>query len=516
MSMTNHRNETKKTSINILCSIGVLITNLLVSFFLSPFIIRTIGVEANGFINLANNFTTYAGLIVTALNAMAARFITFAYVNKDYQRANLYYNSVFWGNLIIVAVCLILSLLFIPNLPHFINIPEHLLRDVQILFSLVFLGFFLKTGAPNWDCGTYLTNRLDRTYIPQMATSLFRCCFFVAVFSVWIPRMWYISLCSLIITIFLLGVEFYNTHTLTPELKISIKKPICSWPIIKELVGSGIWNSISCAGSMLLHSCDLLICNLALGPTSMGLLSLSKTIPTIFVQLAESLRGAFGPELTIQFATGDTDGMLRVMKRAMKLTSVILTIPTAGILVMSDLFYSLWVPSQNASLLHTLTILALMNYVLFSGIVILYSVFTIANKVRYNSIAMMISGALSIFITLTLVRFTDWDLYAIAGVSCIVGILRDLFFTIPISTRFIGLKWNTFYPQVATSVLCSGIIVVIGLLVRAIIPVSSWITFFLACGIIAILGLCANMLIMLNKEERHYLTMRLFSHHKEG
>ncbi len=68
--------------------------------------------EANGFVTLANNFVTYANLIVTALNSMAARFITVEYVKKNYKKANLYYNSVFWGNLIVVAVFIITGDIF--------------------------------------------------------------------------------------------------------------------------------------------------------------------------------------------------------------------------------------------------------------------------------------------------------------------------------------------------------------------------------------------------------------------
>ena len=82
--MKKERSNSFKTTINLLSSVGVLITNLCISFFLSPYIIRTIGVEANGFVNLANTFVTYADLVVMALNAMAARFITIAYIQKDY------------------------------------------------------------------------------------------------------------------------------------------------------------------------------------------------------------------------------------------------------------------------------------------------------------------------------------------------------------------------------------------------------------------------------------------------
>ena len=197
--------------------------------------------------------------------------------------------------------------------------------------------------------------------------------------------------------------------------------------------------------------------------------------------------------------------MLKAMRRAMKLTAVTLTVPVAGIIVMSDRFFALWVPSQDAVQLQILTVLGLMNYVLVSGIVILYSLFTIANKVKYNSIAQMISGTASLVVTLILIRFADWDLYAVAGVSCVIGILRDLFFTIPVTSRLIGVKWTTFYPQVGISVLASTIIIAIGLLLRPILPSNTWLTFFMTCGVIGILGLGANMMIILNKDERAYL-----------
>ena len=100
--MNNGVSTNKKTLINVFCSLVLLCTNLVISFFLSPYIVKNIGVEANGFIQLANNFVTYAQLIVTALNGMAARYITLEYTKQNYEKANLFYNSVFWGNIFIV------------------------------------------------------------------------------------------------------------------------------------------------------------------------------------------------------------------------------------------------------------------------------------------------------------------------------------------------------------------------------------------------------------------------------
>ena len=499
--------KNSRTIINVFCSMAVLVTNLVISFFLSPFIVKNIGVEANGFVTLANNFVTYANLIVGALNSMAARFITVAYVQKDYKKANLYYNSVFWGNLIIVAVLLLPAAYLIAQLQNIVNVPSDIVWDVKLLFSFVFLNFFVITGAPNWDCGVYITNRLDRQYIPSMATSVFRCVFLFLILTIFTPHVWYIGFVSTIVMLINLAVNGYNTHKLTPELKIYLGsgKRICSWYIIRELVGSGVWNSISSVGNMLLSGLDLLICNMALGATAMGVLSLSKTLPNYIQQFSASIRNAFAPELTINYATGNKQAVLRDINRAMKMTSVILTIPIAGIVVLGDQFFALWVPSQDARLLQTLSVLAILGYMFTSGTQILYNVFTTVNRVKVNAIAMLISGVISTSITLFFIYFTDWDIYAVAGVSTIVNLVRNMTFTLPATAKYLGFKWYQFYPQVGTTVISSLIIIALGECVKPFLPSGSWVAFFVAAIVVGGIGLLVNYRLILNKEERMLL-----------
>ena len=502
--MKEKRSLALTTTINLISGVGVLITNVCIAFFLSPYIIRTIGVEANGFVSLANNFVAYADLVVTALNAMAARFITIAYVRKDYEKANLYYNSVFWGNLIIVGILLIPATILIVYLQHIVNVPSNILIDVKILFSIAFLGFFTRTAAPNWDCGTYITNRMDRANVPKIITALFRCVFLFCVFSIWTPHIWYISLSTTLVTLITLAIAGYNTHVLTPKLKITFRPPTCSWFAIKQLVGSGIWSSIAIAGSNLLTSLDLLVCNLMLGATPMGIISLSKSLPDIMTTFSETIRGTFGPELTIAYAKGDQEAILACLRRAMKITSIIVTIPAAGIIVMSDALYHLWIPSQDARLLQILTSLAVLNYIFCSGVVILNNVFTALNKVRINSIAMIVTGAVSIVTTIVFIRFTNFGIFAVAGVSSVAAIIKNMAFMLPVTSILLGFKWNQFYSQVGTSILSSLTIIAIGTLLRHFVVVDSWLMFFLVSAVIGALGLLFNMMIILNKDERTY------------
>lgn len=496
--------KSNKTIVNVICSVLVLLTNLAIGFFLSPYIVANIGIEANGFVTLASNFVTYAQLIVTALNSMAARFITMEYVKQNYEKANLYYNSVFWGNLIIVSVLILPASYFIARMEMIINVPSDIILEVKLLFTFVFFNFFITTGFPNWDCGTYVTNRLDRTYIPQMGTALFRCLFLFVIFTIFVPHVWYVGMAASIVTIINLIVSGYNTHKLTPKLKVTLVPGhfICSWKAIKELVGAGIWNSISSVGNMLLSGLDLIICNVALGATAMGIISLSKTLPNYIQQFSQSIRNAFAPELTINYAKGDKEAVLRDINRAMKLTSVVMTIPIAGIVVLGDRFFALWVPSQDAKLLQILSVLAIIGYMFTSGTQILYNVFSTVNKVKQNSLAMLASGVISTLITLFLIHFTDYGIYAVAGVSTVINLFRNMLFTVPVTAKYLGLKWYQFFPQVVTTIISSAFLVGVGYLFKPYLPEGSWLSFLISACILGVIGLIVNIGLVLNREER--------------
>ena len=499
----------QRTYLNILCSMATMGMNLGISFCLSPYIIRTIGVEANGFVGLANSFVTWANLLVTALNAMATRFITIAWIRGHREEANLYYNSVFWGNLLIVGILIMPAALLVANLESVVTVPGEILLDVKLLFSLVFFLFFIRTAAPNWECGMAIYNRLDLVYLPEMGAALLRCGLLLGLFHIWLPRVWYVSFVNMVTGLVTMGVAAWNCGRLVSGLHIRLRNPLCSWGAIRKLVVSGIWSAVASGGNMLLTGLDLVICNLYLGPTTMGILSLSKTLPAILIQLSDSIRGAFGPELTICYAKRDQEGLYRCLIRAMKITSVVVTIPAAGLVVMSDVFYGLWVPNQDARLLQTLTALAVLSYLVNSGVVILFNVFSVVNRVKYNSAAMLVSGAGSLLVTVLLIHTTDWDLYAVAGVSSIAILFKNLLFTVPVASRLLGYKWSTFYPQVGTSMLCSAVVMTVGFLVRSLLPADTWVWFFLDCGLTGSVGLAANVLIVLNREERRYLFHRV-------
>lgn len=505
-----------RSLVNVICSLLVFATNIAIGFWLSPFVIRHIGIEANGFVSLAGNFVGYAGLINAALSSMAGRFIALEYIKHDYEKANLYYNSVFWGRLIMLAVLLLPAAYIIVELESIVKVPQEILSDIKLLFSLIFFSFFLSTGTPNWGSGTYITNRLDLDYIPNMLLSLMRCALIFLMMTIWIPKVWYIGFTSCVITILLLIVAYINCHRLTPKLKIYISRHniIFSWKTIRELIAAGIWSTISSVGHLLLSGLDLIICNIYLGPTAMGVVALSKTLPGYMAQLSGSVRGAFGAELTINYAQGNMDAIYNSLNRAMKMTSFIMIVPIAGIVVFGKQFFSLWVPSEDTSLLQILSVLSIIGYMFTSGTQILYNVFYTVNKVKQEAIAMLCSGVASIIMLYLMFHFTDLDIYAVAGCSTVANLIRNMSFTLPMAAKYLGFDWKRFYPQVLQTVSASIVLIIVGVIMRPYLPAGSWGYFFISISLYSVVAFTISMFMLLNKEERRILKEKILNKFK--
>lgn len=494
--------QNSSLSINLVSSMVVFGVNLIISFFLSPYIVKNIGIEANGFINLANNFVSYASLATIALNSMAGRFITVKFHKNDLSEANKYYTSVTIGNFILALLMFIPSIFCVLYLEYLIDIPSNLVVDVKLLFATIFINFLINTAFSSWGTATFITNKLYLQSVRNMQSQILRVIIIIVLFFLFKPSVYYMGIATLISTIFAVFYSLYYKRVLLPELNLKIED--FDLGSLWKLITSGIWNTIIQAGQLLLSGMDLLISNLFIGSIEMGMLSIAKTLPNIITQLAGTITSVFTPTLTINYAKGDLKELKKELKRSMKITGVILTIPLSILIVFGREFYQLWIPSQDARVLQILSVLTCFGLIFTCGIQSLYNVFTIVNKLKVYSLLILLSGILSTIIVFILLKTTNLGIYAVAGVSSFINLARNMLFTVPFGAKYLNLKWSTFIPEVVTSIFSVIILVLIGYIIRYFWIVNSWGALFLAAIITALLGLIINIIIVLDNDERSY------------
>jgi len=498
--------DKKRIALNLAAAICASFTTVCIGFFLLPFIVRTIGIEAQGFLQLASNFASWAALATAAINSMAGRFITIAIQQNDVEKAGKYYTSLFWGNLFIFAVFLLPILLFVLNLEKVINVPAHLLFDVKLLFALVFINFFLSNVFSVWSNTFYITNTPYWQSIGNAISTLIRAAAIFVLFSSLTAKVYYSALAALAVTAFNASWGLWHKNKLLPELKV--KRFLFSLAHLRELFASGIWRSLQSTGEMLLYGLNLLVCNLLINPTMMGILALSKTIPLVLADLNWQIATTFAPQLTIRFAKGDKGSILSELRRACKINAIVGTIPLAGFLIFGKEFFTLWVPNQDAGLLQTLSVLACFGLLLVSGLQPIGNVFATVNKVRPLALSVIISGIINVAAIFAFLNFTDLGVYAIAGVSTVITIIRHIFYTIPAAARYLGFKWNAFFFGFGYSIIGSLAVSAIGFAVKLAIKPDDWLSLIACCAITGIIGLLANTFIIFSKDERERIWRR--------
>ena len=491
-------NEKKRLIINLTAQMLAFAVNLGVSFIVTP-IIDEISTELTGFVSLANNFITCAQIVVSALNTMASRFITIHIHKKDEQQANEYFSSVFFGNLIMAGIFLIPMLTLIVFVDKLFPVPLMYVGDVRLLWLFLFANFFVSIVGSVFSVATYCKNRLDLNSVRTIYAEIFRVIFLVTAYNFFPKYIWYIGVASLLHTTYLTISNMQFTKRLLPE--IHVKKRYFRLKKVWELISLGLWNSLTRLSQVLLDELDIMISSV-LGAAAMGALGNAKTVPIAISGLMATVVGVFSPQITIAYAEGNKEKLIDIIKSSNRIMIFIMSIPIAFVTAYGDIFFSLWLPHRDPHQMHALALLGMGVLYVSMSIQVLYHVFIITKRVRANSIVMIISGVISTATVFVLLHTTNLGLYAIAGVSTVLGLLRNLIFTPIYASKCLEVKWYTFYGDIITGLCSIASISVVALVSRYFVEIESYMMLIAVGIVVGCIALLLNFFIILKKDDR--------------
>lgn len=496
--------KTKKTSlyINIFASIVAFMVQVIINFFLSPYIIEKLGEESYGFISLASNFVSYASLISSAVNAMAQRHISISYNKGDFHEANGFYKSIYAINLVCSVTVMIGCTFLILNLQKFLNVSDDIVSEVRITFFLTFLNFVISLFSSIYGVSTFCTNRMELNSIRQIIGNIVRAALSVLLYLVLVPKEYYLVVAALVSGIIILVLNIKLMRRLTPELKLKDGKVELGkiWLLIK----SGVWMFVSQLSNLLLTGLDLLITNVYVDAKSMGRLSIAKQIPNSLGILLGCFSSIFQASFTQYVAHDDKEGLMKEMTFTLRMLAVLMTVPFAGIIVFGIPFMELWLHSKNLPIfqIYCLMILELINIIANAYMYSVHSLFIAYDKVKYYSIFIFVGSIISLVGTILIVSFTNLGIYAVAGTSTVVlaGING---FLVPIyAAKVLKLKWNTILKVIGKAYIVLFITIIFFIPFRNLFVLDSWFKFLAVVIIVGAIGYVLTFFLFLNKGER--------------
>lgn len=490
--------ENKQLFINFIATFIAFAINALINFILSSYIVNSVSEEAYGFVQLANTFITYFTVITLAINSMASRFISIEYYKNNKKEANEYYSSTFWANVIVMIVSIPILAIFILNLEKFIKISPNLISDVKILFTFLSANLFLGLLTTNLSISYYIKNKLYIQSIINSISYLIKAIILYILYIYFPPYVAFVGLATLLATTFIQSCGLFFKKKLIPEIKIGKLQ----WSKVKVLIASGIWNSITRIGNILSEGLDLFITNLWLSAEAMGILAIVKIIPNIISSVLNNLVTIFMPSMTKTYAQESKEEFIKLIKKAMNFVGIFLNIPIVCIIVLGDILFKLWFPTQDAIILQVLSVISISQWIVVGPVSIMHNIFTVINKIKTNSILVCITGFLNVLLVFILLKYTNLGLYAVVGISCLLSILRNLLYTLPFSAKYIGSKWWTFFPEIVKAIISVMINTVLGLLMKTIINPNGWLTLFISGIVLCFVVVIINCIIFLDKDTK--------------
>ena len=507
--MTVNAQRNNKLGINFIATIIQMVLNYAISFMLTPFIVEFVGSEAYGFVSLGNNLVNYAAIITVALNSVAGRFITISIHQGKKEEGNKYFNSVLWANVFLAGIVAIVFSIIVVKLENIFDVPPQLVEDVRQLFIFIVINYIITIVCNVFTVTTFITNELYLTNIGNCIGAILRVLTIVLMYKFLPLEISYVGLSSVVCTVFISVYNFVVTKKSNLGLNVNISK--FSVAQVKELFAVGVWNSVTKLSQILSDGLDLLISNLFISAAAMGALSVAYTIPTMISSIVGSIAGIFSPQQTYYYAKDNVDEVVAQIKLNMKMSGFFVSVILAGFITFGKQFFDLWVPSQNTTLIYELAVIASASIAVTGVTSSLNNVFLLTNHLKTNSIVCLAISAFDAILAFSLVKYTTLGVFAIAGVSKIVGFIVNLTYLPLYSSKCLRISMKTFYPTIFKYLRSFVLLLVEMASISYLLSGfgSTSIFFFFECVVAGAIGCALNYAIFLNNEERTYLKSKV-------
>lgn len=488
----------------MITSILNMLMSIAINFLYTHYVVDSLDGEAYGYVGLASQMINYVSVITVALTTVSGRFITIELHKGEQGQASKYFNSVLFSNIFMAAVIALVSIPLILNLDSIIQIEPYLLSSVQTLFAFTLINFLITLIGNVYTVATFVTNRLYLSSLGNCITSLIRIALLLLMCYRLGPQITYASITASIASFLLLLYNFFLTRIYVPELHVRLRE--FDIKKIKELLAAGIWNSVTKLSQILSDGLDLLISNIFIDPFFTGQLSIAYQLTTQANVLISTVSSVFSPRQIYYYAKNDINATVKEVKIGMKIVGFFTSILFAGIVALGREFFALYTPKEDVDLIYSLALLA-MSALLISGVTsALSNVFLVTNRLKVNSIVWLIASFVMVLLVVLLLSVTDLGIYAVAGVSKIVGFFINLTFTPIYAAVCLHVSKKTFYPVIVHYMLTTLFLSVLFILIKQILfSPTSWLFFVLDGLILLLIGTIAAFFLLFKKSEREVL-----------
>lgn len=466
---------------NLISNILLFAVNIMVGIALVPYFKDTLGIAAYGLIPLATSVTSYVTIVINSLNSSVARHLTIDLQRKDYIKANITFNTAFFGILRILLALIPVALVIAWFIPDVFNTPDISRISVFLLFSLVFGSALLGLFRSNYMATLFAKNRLDYRNWINLSNIIIQVGLIVLLFSTNTPELIYVGIAYFIAAIFSLVLAIFLSDRVCPEIRIGRQNYQAS--LFTDFSKTAFWLIVTEVGVLLCTTSSIIVVNLLLGAEMAGEYAIVVTWNTLMRSISTGVFGTlFTPLFYGYYARKDISGLINFSSRTTKLLTIIIAMPLAFTCVFSPQLLTLWVGAEMAHLSGLMWLLVAYLIVVLPTLPI-YSILVAFNKVKVAGIVTCITGISNIILAFTLPYFGGLGVYGIALAESLTLSARCIIFVPWYIAYVIKAPLMTYVRAMIPGICCFIIMAVSGYVITRLILIPSSITVLLGIGL---------------------------------
>lgn len=314
--------------------------SLVVLFFLSPFVVHTLGRTEYGIWSLLVVFSGYMGIFDLGVRASTGRHIMLHLGREDHEAVD---HTIRTGlglfglvGLLILAAGVGLGWLF-PSIVAELPAAYHVL--VRILLPLMALGILISSYAAVFSSVLAAHDRFDLARGVDVAVLVVRAAGTVLALTFGYGLLGLTVVLLACNVLALLG-NLILASKIYPRLRL--------WPLmlsrvrLRELFGYGIWAFVSKTAGKLVGQTDLVVIGILIGPEAVAVYAVGAMLVLYSWAFLAHIGNTFFPPVQRAVGAGDMSSARWLLYRQMRL-GLILGVPMfAGFIVFGQRFIRLW------------------------------------------------------------------------------------------------------------------------------------------------------------------------------
>jgi O-antigen/teichoic acid export membrane protein len=352
--------NTKRFALNVMMNWIAMAVSMVVPFFLTPFVIRSLGVAAYGVWILAVSTVSYLNILDLGLRSAIIRFVSKAEAQGKPEDATAAIGAALWVRIIISAGVAVLSVILAIVFPHLFKVPSGMQQAAQITVLMCALSVAITLVSGVFGAVLAAIHRFDVLSSISAVQTLARAGGVILILG---SGHGLVSLAYWEVTVSLLGGLATSGIALKvfPLCRVKITRP--NTEILKKIWSYSFTTFIFIIAVQIVVNTDNLVVGAFISVGMVAFYSIGGSLMGYSWQVVSAISTTFTPMASNLEAGGKSQELQRLLIRGTQATLALALPISLALVLRGKTFISLWMGPQYSEIAGTvLQILMISQY----------------------------------------------------------------------------------------------------------------------------------------------------------